>query len=1620
MHTIKHICTVLSALAIVAQGAWCAVHAETADEQDCSKTLYTNGTLLFREDFGGNNPDDPVVSTKAVPGMSTGYEPASNTEYKGNNGDIKEGRYLITKQGYRNSSNPEYSCWHIMDDHTYFGDKTRGYLLEIDGKGSGIDTFYCTTLDGLCPGMELTFMAYVANLTTARQYDAWRKNRQYVFPRLQFVLSNPETGEVITSCKADTIAHDWGPSASDPAKLKSWQESAEWQAQGMKFTVPPGMTGVRLSIHNSASGSSTGNDFALDDIEVRLCMSVSLSGLNEVCEGASVTLTADSPEEEMLTDRAYKWWFSADSLAWEEIDGADAKTLNASAPGWYRAAIATGENIENPNCRAISDPFRLKTKECEDELCMEGELLFREDFGGNDPDDPIVGTQTVPGMDYTHYKQRTDANHVTGQPGLFWLIKSGYYHADTTGGKDPMKNHSNWYLQDDHTYPEDKTRGYLLEIDGLGGKAPFYSTVINDAQPGSILTFSAYVANVNKASNYLDGKHATVYPRLRFELTDEETGDLLAHRSTGDIPYDPDLTVNTDFLYSSKWYLHGMNFTVPPGVNSIRLTIYNDVASNGAGNDFALDDIEIRQCTPKVSIVSPDSVCPNEPYQFEIEINNEHLFEGPLEYQWMYKSPEYPGEWRKVSGGDVREPLISSFKTQHVGWYKLYVAGQGKIDNTDERIESEEYFVTFKKCEPDLCINGTLLFREDFGGNSPDDPRVGTEPVQGMSYRQLLTDKFGSMGSGRYLVAKEGYCNGDTAQYHGVNVPTWGSQWILQDDHTYPDDRSRGYFMEIDGNGDNTPFYSAAIRDLCPGTELTFSAYVVNVHFYEQVQKFFRQGRGYVYPQMKFILKNMKTGETLAEQSTGEIQPDVTKSWNIHLRQSAEWQLVGMKFTVPQEGVDSIQMFIYNNTRNGTGNDFAIDDIEIHACIPPVTLSGPEAVCENQTAQIKSHFENDGTLKTPLQYQWYFSPDSNAWDVMSSATTADYSIPKMSPEQEGWYRLSITGDGNKGYMNCGALSEPYRLSLRTEGCEPEQEELCMDGTLLFREDFGGNDPDDPRIGTTPVYGMSYEQLLTDEFRVMKAGKYLLTKTGYCNGDTTQANKPENRGSQWHLQDDHTYPGDPTRGYSLEIDGKGDHAAFYKTTIRDLCAGTRLTFSAYVANVMTWGLYVGQPGRYTYPNLQFTLTNPKTGEELASSETGEIPFDSAYINNYKAWQYPAEWRLVGMPFIVPDNIDSVTLTIYNNTSGTTGNDFALDDIEIRLCLPPVTIEGKEEVCETESVTLTGHFDYGGTITNPEYQWYFSKDSASVSYEEIDIARDPAYTIVNAQKADSGWYRLGVSEEGRMAYPNCRALSDPVLLKVKECEPVCPTLQTERIDTTVCDTLLPYTWRDTLFTQPATYDTIYKDSNGCDSLQRVLTLAIKTCYPEPLSVHIDTTVCDTEMPFTWHDHEFTEPGWFTYTGIGDKQYIIYTYSLATEPCDTCAPIIVNKYNWVLLVDNVRVRELFPGRSVTAYQWYKDGAPVAGATEDDYSERNELHGTFQMFLTLDGGEVVCSNTIKLLDTPETPVLTVKAYNSSGLLVRQWQTTDPAERPLLAPGIYLLRFESEKNTVTEKWMVP
>ena len=1017
-------------------------------------------------------------------------------------------------------------------------------------------------------------------------------------------------------------------------------------------------------------------------------------------------------------------------------------------------------------------------------FCMDGTLLFREDFGGNDPNDPDVSMASVPGMSSQYYNSGNS-------------LGSGHY----TIRKEGWQNGIQWHRQDDHTYPDDKTRGYLLEIDGVGGSEPFYSKTIEGLCEGSKLTFSAYVVNVHYAGQiypYL-AERGYVYPRLKFVLKNPTTGAVLASKSTGDIM--PDMRYATpetwkyarDNSLSAEWQLVGMNFTVPPGVESIQMFIYNDVERNGSGNDFALDDIEIHlcappvtiegetevcenkpitltanftndgtfaepleykwwhsmdsitwtelsgsigqnltfdavhkadsgwykvavsgagnieatncraqstpflmkvnECIPSVRILSPDSVCPNDPCAFQIEITNENTLQGPLVYQWLYRSLEYPTEWRNVSGGTVRELQIASFQTQHVGWYKLYVAEAGKINNPDERIESEEFFVTFKKCEPDLCTDGTLLYKDDFGGNSPSDPRVGQVPVQGMSYRQLNNDSFGRMGSGCYLVTKSGYCNGDTAaamRNYGY-IRTWDSQWILQDDHTYMGDYSRGYFVEIDGEGGQSPFYSTTISSLCPGSKLTFSAHVVNVAFFEWVQKMYRTNRSYSYPRLKFVLKNPVTGAVLAEQSTGDIQPDITKSWNILLHESAEWQLVGMNFTVP-EGVEAITLTISNNTTGYVGNDFALDDIEIHLCLPPVTIDGEAEVCLESAASLTANFTNDGTLAEPLEYKWWHSEDSLVWTEL-------------------------------------------------------------------------------------------------------------------------------------------------------------------------------------------------PG-----------------------------------------------------FIGP---------------------------------------------------------------NP--------------------------TIDAVHKADSGWYKVAVSGAGNIESVNCRAVSDPFRLNVQACAPPpCPDLHYATRDTTVCDTLMPFTWHGLLFNEPGEQKTVEKDNHGCDTLQTTWTLLTQVCCPDIQTFTLDTTVCDTLMPFVWIGDGFEVP----FSDIGTNQQSVphprwpnclfaeYTLRLDTVHCERLYDIIVNKYNWVLLCNNTRVRTLFPQRTVIGYQWYKDGTAIIGATEDDYSEQNELLGDFQLRLHIDDGSYVWSEILTIQPALTQAPSRIRIYRHNGHLIYQAEGENTV--PSLPRGLYIIQIEQNGEQRIEKKLIP
>ena len=199
---------------------------------------------------------------------------------------------------------------------------------------------------------------------------------------------------------------------------------------------------------------------------------------------------------------------------------------------------------------------------------------------------------------------------------------------------------------------------------------------------------------------------------------------------------------------------------------------------------------------------------------------------------------------------------------------------------------------------------------------------------------------------------------------------------------------------------------------------------------------------------------------------------------------------------------------------------------------------------------------------------------------------------------------------------------------------------------------------------------------------------------------------------------------------------------------------------------------------------------------------------------------------------------------------------------------------------------------------------------------------------------------------------------------------------------------------------------------------MTLGTQVCCPDLITITADTMVCDTLLPFTWiigdqtfiferaesQEREVLHPKW-------KCTDTIYTLRLDTIRCDKLWPIIVNKYNWQLLCDNVALRKFFPERTATAFLWYKNEQPISGATEDDYAEQNELHGVFQLRVTLDNGQTIRSNIISILDTQDQQPLHLQVYNSQGVLIPEKRVTH---------GMYLFRYEQGEKVWTEKRMVP
>ena len=139
---------------------------------------------------------------------------------------------------------------------------------------------------------------------------------------------------------------------------------------------------------------------------------------------------------------------------------------------------------------------------------------------------------------------------------------------------------------------------------------------------------------------------------------------------------------------------------------------------------------------------------------------------------------------------------------------------------------------------------------------------------------------------------------------------------------------------------------------------------------------------------------------------------------------------------------------------------------------------------------------------------------------------------------------------------------------------------------------------------------------------------------------------------WHtLEEDHT-SGDAS-GNMMVVNSSYNEGRFFMTPLRGLKSNTTYEFAVWMMNVC-------KPTRKCpfplLPNITIQLKT-KTGGTIAQFNTGEVVRREApHWTRYRA-------------IFTTGSETAFTLVMINNNPGGCGNDFALDDITVRECMPP---------------------------------------------------------------------------------------------------------------------------------------------------------------------------------------------------------------------------------------------------------------------------------------------------------------------------------------------------------------
>ncbi len=377
-----------------------------------------------------------------------------------------------------------------------------------------------------------------------------------------------------------------------------------------------------------------------------------------------------------------------------------------------------------------------------------------------------------------------------------------------------------------------------------------------------------------------------------------------------------------------------------------------------------------------------------------------------------------------------------------------------------------------------------------------------------------------------------------------------------------------------------------------------------------------------------------------------------------------------------------------------------------------------------------------------VNYYWYTSATGG---TPLRATPSDtITVYKTGTAPETWYAERQTGS---------APYQRYPVTVYVGEMCGSGTSACQTGRLLASVDFGNYNENNNFCTPTPLG----TNITTYNFAdVAYDGNYTICTYTNALKDYWYTSTP-----------DHT-TGDFYEGRYMIVNADYNPGTFYTIRIDDLCPGTKLYFSAWIGNLMNpYGAAFTTGGRnlsdFADPNLLFELKDAVTGTVLAEFTTGNIP----KVNSRAEF-----WKQYGFTFTTGSS-PSVILTLKNNFKGGNGNDLGLDDIQIRICVPPVKVPSPMYICPGKDLSFTVDFNDNGTFgSSMAAVLEYSSDNGN-TWKMLDNSvctvsgNNPAKITCTIPGITSQHftyqYRLGIGSQDSYNDENCRSQSDPFFIK-----------------------------------------------------------------------------------------------------------------------------------------------------------------------------------------------------------------------------------------------------------------